>query len=105
MAENNNTFLNADNIYEDVEGEAGKNLSLEEDQQNNLVGIIKSRFALSEESRNGDETRWLKAYENYRGLYNKSVKFRESEKSRIFVKITKTKVLAAFGQLVDVISI
>ena len=103
MAENNNTFLNADNIYEEVEGEAGKNLSLEEDQQNNLVGIIRSRFALSEESRNGYETRWLKAYENYRGLYNKSVKFRESEKSRIFVKITKTKVLAAFGQLVDVI--
>jgi hypothetical protein len=31
------------------------------------------------------------------------VKFRESEKSRVFVKITKTKVLAAFGQLVDVI--
>ena len=29
MAENENTFLNADNIYEDVEGEAGKNLSLE----------------------------------------------------------------------------
>ena len=103
MAENENTFLNADNIYEDVEGEAGKNLSLEEDQQNNLVGIIKSRFALSEEARNGDERRWLRAYENYRGLYNKSVKFRESEKSRIFVKITKTKVLAAFGQLVDVI--
>ena len=103
MAENENTFLNADNIYEDVEGEAGKNLSLEEDQQNNLVGIIKSRFSLSEEARNGDERRWLRAYENYRGLYNKSVKFRESEKSRIFVKITKTKVLAAFGQLVDVI--
>ena len=31
------------------------------------------------------------------------LKFRDSEKSRIFVKITKTKVLAAFGQLVDVI--
>ena len=103
MAENDNTFLNADNIYEEVEGEAGKNLSLEEDQQTNLVGIVKSRFALSEESRNGDERRWLKAYENFRGLYNKSVKFRESEKSRIFVKITKTKVLAAYGQLVDVI--
>jgi len=103
MAENDNTFLTADNIYEDVEGEAGKTLSLEEDQQINLVGIIKSRFALAEEARDGDETRWLKAYENYRGLYNRSVKFRESEKSRIFVKITKTKVLAAFGQLVDVI--
>ena len=103
MADNDNTFLTADNIYEDVEGEAGKTLSLEEDQQINLVGIVKSRFTLAEEARDGDETRWLKAYENYRGLYNRSVKFRESEKSRIFVKITKTKVLAAFGQLVDVI--
>jgi len=103
MAENDNTFLTANNIYEDVEGEAGKTLSLEEDQQINLVGIVKSRFTLAEEARDGDETRWLKAYENYRGLYNRSVKFRESEKSRIFVKITKTKVLAAFGQLVDVI--
>ena len=28
MADNENTFLNADNIYEDVEGEAGKNLDL-----------------------------------------------------------------------------
>ena len=36
-------------------------------------------------------------------MYGKNVKFRESEKSRVFVKITKTKVLAAFGQLVDVI--
>jgi hypothetical protein len=103
MAENDNSFLTANNIYEEVEGEAGKNLSLEEDQQLNLVGIIKSRFALAEESRDSDERRWLRSYENYRGLYNKSVKFRESEKSRIFVKITKTKVLAAFGQLVDVI--
>ena len=103
MADNDNTFLNADNIYMDVEGEAGKNLDLEIEQKSNLVGIIKSRFTVAEDSRRSDESRWLRAYENYRGLYNKSVKFRDSEKSRIFVKITKTKVLAAFGQLVDVI--
>ena len=103
MAENENTFLTADNIYVDVEGEAGKNLNLEEDQQNNLVGIVKARYYNAEEKRNLAERRWLRAYENYRGLYNKSVKFRDSEKSRVFVKITKTKVLAAFGQLVDVI--
>jgi len=103
MADNENTFLNADNIYMDVEGEAGKTLALELEQKSNLVGIIQSRFYQAEDARNSDETRWLKAYENYRGLYNKSVKFRDSEKSRIFVKITKTKVLAAFGQLVDVI--
>ena len=98
-----NTFLNADNIYEDVEGEAGKTLSLEEDQQRNLIGIIKGRFTQAENARDLAEKRWIRAYENYRGLYAKNVKFRESEKSRVFVKITKTKVLAAFGQLVDVI--
>ena len=103
MADKENTFLNADNIYEDVEGEAGKILDLEMSQQTNLVGVIKDRFQQAEDARQTDERRWLKAYENYRGLYAKSVKFRESEKSRVFVKVTKTKVLAAFGQLVDVI--
>jgi hypothetical protein len=103
MADKDNTFLNADNIYMDVEGEAGKSLDLEIEQKSNLVGIVKARFQVAEDSRRSDESRWLRAYENYRGLYNKSVKFRDSEKSRIFVKITKTKVLAAFGQLVDVI--
>ena len=103
MAENDNTFLTANDIYEEVEGEAGKALTLEESQELNLVGIIKSRYALAETARDSDERRWLQAYENYRGLYNKGVKFRESEKSRVFVKVTKTKVLAAFGQLVDVI--
>lgn len=98
-----NTFLTADNLYEDVDGEAGKTLSLEISQKQNLAGIVKSRFFQAEDARQTDERRWLKAYENYRGLYNNSVKFRDSEKSRIFVKITKTKVLAAFGQLVDVI--
>ena len=102
MAEEN-TFLNANNLYEEVEGEAGKKLDLEFDQQNKLVGIVKNRFQQAQDSRKTDETRWLKAYENYRGLYSNSIKFRDSEKSRIFVKITKTKVLAAFGQLVDVI--
>ena len=98
-----NTFLNANNLYEDVEGESGKTLSLEEDQQKNLIGIIKGRYAQAENARDIAEKRWIHAYENYRGLYAKNVKFRESEKSRVFVKITKTKVLAAFGQLVDVI--
>ena len=85
------------------EGEAGKNLNLIPDQKNNLVGLIQSRFTVAEDARDGEERRWLESYENYRGLYGKRVKFRESEKSRIFIKITKTKVLAAFGQLVDVL--
>jgi hypothetical protein len=103
LADNDNTFLNANNIYTEVEGEVGKNLKLKDNQRVNLVGIIKSRFGTAEDARKSSEKRWLSAYSNYRGLYKKGVKFRDSEKSRIFVKITKTKVLAAFGQLVDVI--
>ena len=103
MAEQDNTFLSANNIYTEVEGEVGKTLNLKDNQRVNLVGIITSRFAAAEDARDSSEKRWMSAYSNYRGLYKKSVKFRDSEKSRIFVKITKTKVLAAFGQLVDVI--
>jgi hypothetical protein len=107
-AENNsneNTFLeNSDNVFfEDVEGEQGKGLNLEEAQKLSLVGTIQKRFTEAETARVSNEYRWLTAYRNYRGLYDKRIKFRESEKSKIFVKITKTKVLAAFGQLVDVI--
>ena len=101
--ENKNSLLNADNLYEEVEGEDGKKLKLEFEQQNNLVGIIKSRYQIAEDARMQDEKRWIQAYENYRGLYGKKIRFRESEKSRVFVKVTKTKVLAAFGQLVDVV--
>ena len=103
MAENDNTFLNADHIYEEVEGESGKALNLMPDQKLNLAGLIASRFQIAEDSRKLHEGRWLTAYQNYRGLYGKKVRFRESEKSRVFVKVTKTKVLAAFGQLIDVI--
>ena len=42
MADKENTFLNADNIYEEVEGEAGKTLNLEINQKTNLTGLINS---------------------------------------------------------------
>ena len=101
MAENN---LTSNELYfEEVESEQGMNLTLEENLQNNLVGLIEDRFVSAESARDLDEARWLAAYHNYRGMYGKNVRFRESEKSRVFVKITKTKVLAAYGQLVDVI--
>ena len=55
-----NTFLNADNLYEDVEGETGKNLNLEESQEQNLLGLIKGRYALAEMARDVDEKRWIR---------------------------------------------
>ena len=103
MAENN--FIeNANNIYfDDVEGEEGKALSLDETLRNKFVSLLQDRYSAAGDARSQDEGRWITGYHNYRGLYPKNVKFRESEKSKVFVKITKTKVLAAFGQLVDVI--
>lgn len=70
---------------------------------NALISFIEKRYSKSEESRRTDEDRWLKAYRNYRGLYGPDVKFTDTEKSRVFVKVTKTKTLAAYGQITDVL--
>jgi len=68
-----------------------------------LVGFIEERYNRSKDARQSDETRWLTAYRNYRGLYGPDVQFTEQEKSQAFIKITKTKVLAAYAQIVDVL--
>ena len=103
--EDKNTLLeNADSLYfSEVEDESGMAMELTDSLKSNLVGLIEDRFAGAETARESDERRWMQAYHNFRGLYPKNVKFRESEKSRVFIKVTKTKVLAAFGQLVDVV--
>ena len=67
------------------------------------VGYVQDRFTKAETRRYTDEVRWINAYRNYRGLYGPDTVFTSSEKSRIFVKVTKTKVLAAYGQLVEVL--
>jgi len=77
--------------------------SLSDPSVGSIVSYIQKRFDKAETSRNGEEQRWIKAYRNYRGLYGPDVKFTSSEKSRVFVKVTKTKVLAAYGQIVEVL--
>ena len=72
-------------------------------QKSSLITFVHDRFKRSEDSRRSDEDRWIKAYRNYRGLYGNDVKFTDTEKSRVFVKVTKTKTLAAYGQIVDVL--
>lgn len=72
-------------------------------EKGSIVGFVKERYKRSEDSRYADEQRWLKAYRNYRGLYGSDVQFTDTEKSRVFVKVTKTKTLAAYGQIVDVL--
>ena len=68
-----------------------------------IIDFIQDRYNKAEDYRYNDEERWLKAYRNYRGLYGPDVQFTETEKSRVFIKITKTKTLAAYGQITDVL--
>jgi hypothetical protein len=79
----------------------------EESQESRIVSplgsFVQERFHRAEDSRLNDEERWLRAYRNYRGIYGPDVQFTEAEKSRVFIKVTKTKTLAAYGQMVDVL--
>ena len=68
-----------------------------------VIGYIASKYNESKASRQTHEQRWLRAYKNYRGVYDSTTQFRDNEKSKVFIKITKTKTLAAYGQIVDVL--
>jgi hypothetical protein len=68
-----------------------------------IVQLLMDKYNKAETTRRNDEERWLRAYRNYRGLYGPDVQFTEAEKSRVFIKVTKTKTLAAYGQIVDVL--
>ena len=100
--------MEEDEIYE-AESDASITLddvptySDEDPGLSSLVRHVLDKFSKSEDTRRQDEERWLRAYRNYRGLYGPDVQFTETEKSRVFVKVTKTKTLAAFGQIIDVL--
>lgn len=68
-----------------------------------LAGYVKQKFEEAENGRYSHEQRWLQAYKNFRGVYDSSTVYRDSERSKVFVRITKTKVLAAYGQIVDIL--
>jgi len=79
----------------------------EEDYRDPLTGhiiqFVKDKYSKADTARQLDEERWIQAYRNYRGLYGPDVQFTSTEKSRVFVKVTKTKVLAAYGQIAEVL--
>ena len=70
---------------------------------NSIIPFVQERYDRAEDYRRNDEERWLRSYTNYRGIYGSDVQFTEAEKSRVFIKVTKTKTLAAYGQIVDVL--
>ena len=74
------------------DGDAG-----EENLQYSGVAFLEEQFRKSKDDRQTQEERLLMAYRNYRGIYGPEMQFTDTEKSKAFIKITKTKVLAAFG--------
>jgi hypothetical protein len=68
-----------------------------------LAGFVRERLIAAETARSSKEQDWLAAYRNYKGVYGPEVTFDDINQSRVFVKITKTKVVAAYGQIIDVL--
>ena len=99
MAEDNEVFIEDEAIVlEDTEESTVEDLDVAK-----IIPFVMERYNRADDYRQQDEERWLKSYRNYRGLYGSDVQFTEAEKSRVFIKITKTKTLAAYGQIVDVL--
>lgn len=78
-------------------------LELDDQEEDSLASFVRRKFNYSSDSRYSQEQRWMTAYTNYRGIYGADTQFTEAEKSQVFLKITKTKVTAAYGQIIDVL--
>jgi hypothetical protein len=74
-----------------------------DDQMPGLAGYVKAKFEDAENGRRSHELKWLQSYKNFKGIYDSTTQYRDSERSKVFIKITKTKVLAAYGQIVDIL--
>ena len=107
MAEEDNNFTSDEMYMDDIESSHIEDRGDPEDYNDptvgNIVGFVEQKFSKADTARHSDEQRWIKAYRNYRGIYGPDVQFTSTEKSKIFVKVTKTKVLAAYGQITDVL--
>ena len=99
MAEDNDNFIEDDAIALEDSDDS----SIDDVDTSNIIPFIMEKYSRADDYRQQDEQRWLRSYRNYRGLYSPEVQFTEAEKSRVFIKVTKTKTLAAYGQIVDVL--
>lgn len=85
------------------EGKSKEAVSQENMEHFQLVSFITGAYHRARDHRRESESRWLLAFNNYRGYYSPDVQFLDTEKSRVFIKITKTKVLAAYAQICDIL--
>lgn len=88
-------------VLEDTKNQADELTAF--NQVAGLVADIKSKYDNAKRVRLPNEQRWLNAWNNFRGVYDSRTTFRDSEQSKAFVKITKTKVIAAFNAICEII--
>ena len=88
-------------VLEDTKNQADEQEAV--NQVYGLVANIRSKFDNAKRVRMPNEQRWLNAWNNFRGVYDNRTTFRDSEQSKAFVKITKTKVMAAFNAINEII--
>lgn len=89
-----------------LEDKSTKEPMAEDDTPEELFGLvqdIQDKWTRAKNARLPIESRMMTAWRNFRGIYGPEVQFTETEKSRAFIKITKTKTLAANAQILDIV--
>lgn len=97
------TQASTDQIISLDEGSSVEAVVNENQKYTRLIELVLSKYRRSRDQRQWDETRWLKCYQNFRGIYGPDVQFTDTEKSQAFPKITKQKVFAAFAQITEIL--
>jgi len=101
--EEGNTVMSA-NVQALTETSDDHDKVAEENQElHGISSFVTGLYNRAKNARQHDERRWIDAYRNFRGIYGPDVQFTDTEKSKAFIKITKTKVLAAYGKITSVL--
>lgn len=73
------------------------------EQVNPAIALVRAKFEEARNAKRNHESRAVRAYENFRGVSGATSAFISSEISKAFIKVTKTKTLAAYGQILEVL--
>lgn len=85
------------------EGKTEDSVTKENNEYGDIYAHVRHLFNRSKTKRMPDEKKWLEHHRNYIGIYGPQTVFRDTEKSKAFIKITKTKVHASYAQITDVL--
>ena len=78
----------------------------QEQELNSLGGRLSRTFQEYKDARKETENEWLKDLRQYNGIYEPSVLAALTEagaRSKVFVGLTRTKVMAAYSRIVDLL--